>query len=137
MSDVFPCEDAHAQERSLLPKMLATVAANQVWIADRNFCTRAALIEIDRRQAYFIIRVHQNMPYEALEPLQAVGTSSSGEVFEQTVTITDGDDCLTARRVVVKLSEPTRHGDSEVAIFTNLPQTVAEAANVTDLYLER
>jgi hypothetical protein len=35
-----------------------------VWIADRNFCTRAALIGIDHRQASFIIRAHQNLPWD-------------------------------------------------------------------------
>ncbi|WP_228060506.1 MULTISPECIES: hypothetical protein [unclassified Coleofasciculus] len=29
----------HAQERSLLPNILATVEEGDVWIADRNFCT--------------------------------------------------------------------------------------------------
>nr|MDZ8121046.1 IS4/IS5 family transposase [Nostoc sp. CmiVER01] len=37
--DVFPCEDAHAQERSLLHKVLTTIEDDDVWIADRNFCT--------------------------------------------------------------------------------------------------
>lgn len=50
VSDVFPCEDAHAQERALLPQVLATVQANQVWIADRNFCTADFLSGIAQRQ---------------------------------------------------------------------------------------
>ncbi|MGB7249960.1 MAG: transposase [Phormidesmis sp.] len=137
VSDIFPCEDAHAQERSLLPEMLATVSADEVWIADRNFCTRETLIEIGRRQAFFIIRAHQNLPYEALAPLTAVASSSSGEIFEQPVSVTYEGECLRCRRVVVKLSQPTRHGDSEVAIFTNLPVAVADAAKVSELYLER
>jgi hypothetical protein len=37
--DIFPCEDGHAQERSLLPDVLTTVETDDVWIADRNFCT--------------------------------------------------------------------------------------------------
>src|ERR1044071_4082138 len=41
--DVVPCEDAHAQERSLLGPVLETVAENDVWVADRNFCTTAFL----------------------------------------------------------------------------------------------
>ncbi|MEO0644691.1 MAG: transposase [Cyanobacteria bacterium J06650_10] len=137
VSDVFPCEDAHAQERSLLPAMLETVAPNDVWIADRNFCTRVALIEIAQRQAYFIIRAHQNLPWEALEPLRAVGSSPTGEVFEQPVRITHENVRITCRRIVIKLAKPTRHGDCEVAVFSNLPQTVAKARKVTELYLER
>ena len=137
VSDVFPCEDAHAQERSLLPAMLETVAPNDVWIADRNFCTRVALIEIEQRQAYFIIRAHQNLPWEALDPLRAVGSSPTGEVFEQRVYITHENACITCRRIVVKLAEPTRHGDTEVTVFSNLPKTAASASKVAELYLER
>jgi hypothetical protein len=39
ITDVFPCEDAHTQERKLLPAVLKTVARKDLWIADRNFCT--------------------------------------------------------------------------------------------------
>jgi len=137
VSDIFPCEDAHAQERSLLPEMLATVSANDVWIADRNFCTREALVAFDNRQACFIIRAHKNMPYEALAPLSAVTSSPSGEVFEQSVSVRYEGQSLSCRRIVVKLCEPTRHGDLEVALFTNLPKTVAPAAKVSELYLQR
>ena len=137
VTDIFLCEDAHAQERSLLPEMLATVQANQVWIADRNFCTRTALIAIDQRQAYFIIRTHKNTPWEAIEPLRPAGSSATEEVFEQPVKMTNEGTTVTLRRVVVKLATPTRHGDSEVAVFTNLPAQVATAVVVADLYLER
>ena len=137
VTDIFLCEDAHAQERSLLPEMLETVQANEVWIADRNFCTRAALIGIAQRQASFVIRAHQNTPWEALEPLKAIDSSATGDVFEQAVKMTHEGTSLTLRRVVIKLAKSTRHGDSEVAIFTNLPSTVATAVLVTDLYLER
>lgn len=37
--DIFPGEDGHAQERSLLLDVLTTVETDDVWIADRNFCT--------------------------------------------------------------------------------------------------
>ena len=37
--DVFPCEDGHAQERSLLDRVLTTIEEDDVWVADRNFCT--------------------------------------------------------------------------------------------------
>ena len=53
--DVFPAEDAHAQERSLLPSVLETVMAGQLWIADRNFCTKDFLTGISAHGASFII----------------------------------------------------------------------------------
>ena len=50
--DVFPCEDGHAQERSLLTDVLPSVEAEDVWIADRNFCTNKFLFGIAAREGY-------------------------------------------------------------------------------------
>lgn len=136
--DLFPCEDAHAQERSLCPELLVSVKPREVWIADRNFCTRLVLFGIHQRQAYFIIREHLNLPWQTLEPLQPVGVSQSGTVFEQAIEINDElGTPLQLRRIVVQLRQPTRHGDSEVVILTQLPVAVADALKVAALYLER
>lgn len=136
--DVFPCEDAYAQERSLFPEILKTVEAKQVWMGDRNFCTRDLLIGIAQREAYFIIREHQNLPWQALGELEQKGTNPSGTIWEQPVKLTNeqGDE-LHYRRVVIHLNQPTRHGDEELAILTNLPETVADASKISQLYLER
>ena len=37
--ELVPCECGHAQERSLLPDLLARIRADTVLVADRNFCT--------------------------------------------------------------------------------------------------
>jgi hypothetical protein len=37
VTDVFPCEDGHAQERSLLPEVLETVKAWDLWIGEVKF----------------------------------------------------------------------------------------------------
>ena len=136
--DLFPCEDGHAQERSLFSQVLDTVNPGQVWIADRNFCTRLLLFGIHERGAYFIIREHLNLPWQALEPLQPVGVLSSGVVSEQAVQLTDEQgNILKLRRIVVQLNTPTRHGETEVAILTQLPTTQVDALKVAMLYLER
>ena len=138
VQDLFCCEDAHAQERSLCPQMLASVQPGEVWIADRNFCTRSVLFGIEQRQADFIIREHLNLPQQVLEPLGQVGVSSSGTVFEQAVQITDEQgNTLQLRRIVVQLQQPTRHGDTQVVLLTQLPTTVADALTVATLYLKR
>jgi hypothetical protein len=80
--DVFPCEDGHAQERSLLPQVLERVQAKQVWIGDRNFCTSDFLTQIEHRQAYFIIREHQQLAWTEVTALQRVGQNDSGSIFE-------------------------------------------------------
>jgi hypothetical protein len=43
IQDLEPSEDAYTQERALLPQLLERVSAGELWIADRNFCTRAWL----------------------------------------------------------------------------------------------
>jgi hypothetical protein len=41
--EVFPCDDGHAQERSLFGAVLETVQADDLWSQDRNFCPCALL----------------------------------------------------------------------------------------------
>jgi hypothetical protein len=64
VTDVFPCEDGHAQERSLFGPLLKTVEAGDLWIEDRNFCTRNFLCDIDNLGAFFVSRQHQGLPFE-------------------------------------------------------------------------
>jgi hypothetical protein len=132
--DVFPCEDGHAQERSLLPQVLARVQPQQVWMGDRNFCTSDFLSKIAQGEAYFIIREHQQLAWTAVTPLERVGQNDSGLVLAQQVQLSNG---LQIRRVVIQLPQPTRHGDIEVVVLTNLPITDADALTVADLYLKR
>ena len=54
MVDLFPGEDGHAQERSLLPAVVETVRRGQVWVGDRNFCVADFLVDIAARGAFFI-----------------------------------------------------------------------------------
>ena len=37
--DFIPIEDAYSQELSRLDSVIETLAAKQLWLADRNFCT--------------------------------------------------------------------------------------------------
>lgn len=131
--DVFPCEDGHAQERSLFPSVLEQVQPNQVWIADRNFCTNDFLTQIAQRDAYFIIREHQKLTWTEVTTLEWVDSNSGGELFEQQVRLSSG---LMIRRIVVRLKEKTRHGDAEVCVLSNLPTDI-DALTVADLYLKR
>ncbi len=135
--DLFPCEDGHAQERSLFRDVLKTVEANDLWIADRNFCVLSLLGGIAEKQAAFAIREHASLPQKPISPLSRVGEIETGEVWEQTVMIEYGGQQLKIRRVVVRLNQPTRDGDTEIAILTNLPETVADSFFVASLYRGR
>ncbi len=123
--DLFPTEDGHAQERLLLKEVLNTVEAFDLWIGDRNMCVLAFLLGIAQRQAAFVVREHASLPQQPQTPLRRVGESETGSVWEQTVRLEQSGQQLQLRRVVVRLHQPTRDGDSEIAILTNLPETVA------------
>lgn len=134
--DIFPCEDGHAQERRLFPSVLATVQAGQLWIADRNMCTLDFLGGIAQRQAFYLMREHQNLPWQAISDLARVGQVDAGEVWEQTIQMTAAGTTWNVRRVVLRLRQPTRHGDGEIVCLTNLPAAVA-GSGVVKLYRER
>lgn len=135
--DQFPCEDAYTQERALLGNVVATVQPQELWIADRNFCTCYFLSSVAQAQAYFVIRQHQSTPLDALEPLRRVATTEGQPVFEQPVQLEWQGQLLRLRRIVVQLDTPTRQGDLEVCVLTNLAATVADAIKVSKLYLKR
>ncbi len=136
--DVFPCEDGHAQERSLFPAVLATVAARDVWIDDRNFCTLGMLFGIAARGAFFVTRQHKGLPWEGLSDFRRAGEVEGGAVWEQTVRlVNEGGEVLVARRVKVALREPTRDGEYEVYVLTNLPWEEVDAVAVARLYRRR
>ena len=53
IEDVIPCEDAHAQERTLLTEVLPTIRPRDLLIDDRNFCTLAFLFAVRARRGLF------------------------------------------------------------------------------------
>ncbi len=136
--DVFPCVDGHALERSLFDQVLPTVEEDDVWIADRNFCTLKFLFGIATSQGYFIIREHQCLPWQPSDDFRLVGQNDSGAVFEQNIILSaDDGQLLKARRVKVCLERPLRDGSREIFILTNLPFEVADALMIAQLYCER
>jgi len=58
MTDVLRSEDGHAQERRLMAQGLQHVTADDLWIDDRNFCTRALRCGIAPRGAAVVVRQH-------------------------------------------------------------------------------
>ena len=136
--DVLACEDGHAQERALLGVVLPTVRANDLWLQDRNFCTRECLCEIDERAACFVTRQHQNLPFEVLGPWRSAGRVETGKGAEQRVRVIDeAGQAHRFRRIRVTLDQPTRDGDPVIYLLTNLPRKVASAKTVARLYRKR
>jgi IS4 transposase len=138
ITDMFPCADGHAQERSLLAEVLERMEARQVWIADRNFCTSLFLFQTAANGAYFIVRQHAtNVRWESAGKRRKVGRTDTGAVYEQPVElIDDWGNRLTVRRITVKLDQPTEDGDTEIHLLTNLPKRV-NAKRIAEAYRGR
>ncbi len=66
-----------------------------------------------------------------------MGSTEGGLVFEQTGVVSYEGQELHCRRVVVQLEQPTRDGETEIALLTNLPETDAPSVLVAQLYRKR
>jgi IS4 transposase len=142
MIDVFPCEDAYAQERELLPRVIETLSPRDLLIADRNFCTTQFAFDIQEKDAFFVIRQHASTlsKKRLVGRRTRVGETETGVVYEQLVETSrrrnGQDEVLTLRRITIELSEPTLGGDRQIHLITKLPPDVG-ALEVADLYLHR
>ena len=134
--DIVCEEDAYTQERALFPSLLSKVEPQEVWIADRNFCTAHFLTTINHKQAFFVIREHKSLPYKPLSELKPVGEIKTGKLFSQIISISFGAWVIHCRRIVVKLYKPTRNGETEICILTNLPSEISDA-QIAQIYQRR
>jgi len=136
--DYFPIEDGHAQERSALDNVLETIQRDQLWIADRNFCTLKFIYGIFNRGGVFIIRHHEKLIGGEKGKLKKIGKTESGTVYEQTFQVSEhAGQTMTVRAVVIKLKEATRDGDMEMTILTNVPKDRADAVKIAQQYRSR
>jgi hypothetical protein len=137
VTEVFPCENGHAQERSLFGALLKTVEAGDLWIEDRHFCTRNFLCDIDNRGAFFITREHLGLKFEIVEARRKGGCTETGSVAQQRVKVVDEQgQTHIFRRVRLKLKQATRDGATLIHILTNVPRQ-GSAKRVAELYRKR
>ena len=138
--DIVPCEDAHAQERSLTEALVALAARGQLWVADRNFSTTRLFEGLADRGAVFIVRQHGRSPtvVAASGTSRRAGRTATGTVDEQAVTITRSDGRpLSLRQVRVHLDAPTQDGDTTLVLLTNVPATRLTARAIAAHYRGR
>jgi IS4 transposase len=138
--DIVPCEDAHAQERSLIDQVLPTVEPGDLWIADRNFCTTRLILGTHARGGCLLVRQHKTTLYwQEATPWTTVGRSATGVVSEQTITATeaDGSGAITLRRIRLELDRSTRDQEKELFLLTNVPAERADALKLAEAYRSR
>lgn len=133
---IVPEPDAYTQERARMDQL--EIGASELWIGDRNFCIRSLLFRIHRAQSTFLMRWHGNAcPFKEITPLcKAKGTRLGAQ--EQLVWLQDPqtEEWLQVRRIVLRLDQPTRSGDEELILITNLPETV-HADHLCEVYRQR
>lgn len=138
--DLFPCEDGHAQERSLLWEVMPTVRARDLWIMDRNFCTREFLEGIEDRHGTFICRLHQGLTFAAEGTERRVGSCETGVVYEKWVDVApffkDGKT-RRYRLIRIELKGATRDGEKELSLLTDLSKSAANAKLIAQMYRRR
>ena len=139
ITDCVPSTDAYTQERALLPAVLERVRPGELWIADRNFCTRGLLWGLRERGAVGLVREHEQIRFKPLEATRVIGHIDSGRVSEQRVLIDhpDGSGTLEVRRLRLQLNVPTRDGDDTLYLLTTVPAEAADACALARLYRER
>lgn len=134
--DIIPCEDGHAQERSLTAAILALVEPGDLFVVDRNFCTVALLFGM-AKPGFFIARQHKSLPWTPAGPPRKAGRTATGRVTEQEVIVQHSDQrVLRLRRITVHLKNYTRDGDREIHVLTNLPAEIPATA-VANAYRDR
>jgi Transposase DDE domain len=118
-------EDAHSQERALLPDF--TIPAGVHLIADRNFCVRWFLEAIEAVGSFFTIRHHKQFDLSLQGKRRKIGRCETGMAYEQ--AFDHGEDQSVGWRVVsIQLDTPTRDGETEIVLITNLPAKVTALA---------
>lgn len=138
MTAAIPCEDGHAQERSMTLDLLTHIEAGDCVMADRNFCTTPILFGVAAKSGVSVIRQHANLPWRPVGPRKARGRISTGFVHEQTIVVEGAEGTeLQARRITVKLDIPTRDGDTELHILTTIPQNKGTARAIARAYAAR
>jgi hypothetical protein len=89
--------------------------------------------------AAFVVRQHAQVQGELLGHAQRTGTTRSGPVYEQAMHVRDpaSGETMRVRRLTIKLKVPTRDGDTEVHILSNVPSGRASAAHLARVYGKR
>jgi hypothetical protein len=133
LTHLIGCEDAYTNERSLADRLLPLVRANDLWLADRNFCTEDYLGGIAERRAFFVIRHHAGTKLRAITEPRRVSKNKSGDIFQQKV----GVGPLVVNCILIRLFQPLRDGTTEIRLLTNVPATKAGARRLAELYRRR
>jgi hypothetical protein len=133
LTEIVPCEDAYTSERSLSTAVLPLVEADDLWLADRNFCTDDYLGGIATRDAYFLIRHHAGTTLHPTGPESRRRRHGGATISEQPVRV----GLLECRCIIIRLGTPLEDGTTELRVLTNVPPGRLGARRAAELYRTR
>ncbi len=119
--------------------LLAAARAGDLWIGDRNFCTRPILCGWHQQGSSFLVREHgaNPNPRERDKP-RMIGKIDTDTVFEQVVSIDDDSGSpVLLRRIELRLNKPTEDGETIIRLLTNLPASEFSSLALARLYRRR
>lgn len=138
VDDAMASEDAYTSERELVRSILARAEPNQVFVADRHFCTTEILFTILDHRAFFVIRQHDNnLRWQPRGPERFVGRVATGAVWEHEIEVeeTTTRERRRLRRIVLRLDVPTDAGETEIALLSDLKGI--SPLRICELYRDR
>ncbi len=139
--DVACDPDAYACERKVVLPLLEKLEKDALYLADRNFCDGPLIQRFVQKKSFFLVRHHGRSPrWRKVKGsrLKKVGKDArGGTVYEREIEVYLPDcSWYRVRRITVKLVEPTRDGDMQLHLLTNLPASVLAVA-ISNTYAGR
>lgn len=124
--DMIGCQDGHAHETTLMPAVIDAINPGEVLIMDRGLGTKATVTALADKEAYFIARHGKGLirNWIPISRNHQIIKQDGDVIYEQAVQFEHEGRINKCRRVTIKLSKPTRFGESEINILTNLPKRV-------------
>jgi hypothetical protein len=117
----------------LLGQVLPCVEPDDLWSADRNFCTVDFLSGIAARGGGFVVRQHGPLQGTLIGVRQSKGAIDTGKVYEQKIgLVTAQGDTVLLRRLTVAVHQPTRDGDTAIHVLSNVPMRKASAQQLAE-----
>jgi IS4 transposase len=93
---------------------------------------------IAARGGCFVIRQHGHLEGTLIGARQSKGAIDTGKVYEQRIDLVNAQgETLPLRRITVALHEPTRDGDTEIHVLSNVPMRKASAPKLAESYGKR
>jgi hypothetical protein len=134
---VYLSEDAHQQERSIVPRFFEGIEKNQLTLGDTGYCMNSFIRAHEARGAFYLVRHHSGTSLTELKPRKARGRCSTGKIHEFPAILSKEKDAPQVRAIVIELDTPLKKGQTTLTLITNVPLEKASAKKLAELYRKR